>query len=109
MATTFSHSSNGLTLGTSRTLIYGPVTTGTSVVVFSGAFSNVDSTNKAQHTFTLERYDGTNYHSVLTAIPIPYGSASKCPKLVLAAGESLYGTADTTLCVAAALEVMIRS
>lgn len=109
MPTSFAHSPNNLPLGTTLTLIYGPVPSGSTAVVYAGTFTNVDDTSKAQHTVKLVRYDGTNYQVHLNHIPIPYGSTSKCPKLTLLPGESLYGLADTANTVQAALEVMVRS
>lgn len=109
MPTSFSHSPNYLTLNTSLTLIYGPVPSATTVVVYAGTFANVDDTNKAQHNVKLLRYDGTNYQVHMNFVPIPYGGVSKCPKITLLAGESLYGQADTAACIQAAVEVMIRS
>ena len=109
MATSFSHSAQGLVLGTARTLIYGPVPAGQTAVIFSGLFPNIDSATKGMHSIILERYNGTTYQNLFQEIPIPYGSASKCPKVVLTAGETLYGTADAANSVTASVEVMIRS
>jgi hypothetical protein len=106
MAQTFLHSSNGLTVGTSETLLFGPVGTGITAIVFSGTFTNIDSTNKLMHYLTLQKYDGTTYNNELFAIPIPYGSASKCPKIVLNAGESLYATADVAAMIAVSVSVL---
>jgi hypothetical protein len=106
MAQSFKHSTNGLTVGTARTLLYGPVSAGVSAIVFAGTFSNLDDTNKLQHTVTLERYDGTTYNSSLHVVPVPYNSASKCPKIVLSAGESLYGTADAVSVIGVDINVL---
>lgn len=108
MASTFTHSSN-VPLGTSRTLIYGPVISGTTVIVFSGTFANNDTSNKAQHTVTVERSDGSNYFPILVQVPVPWGGSLKSPKLVLGVGESLYGTADTASMIVANLEMLINS
>jgi hypothetical protein len=106
MAQNFKHSTNGLTVGTSRTLIYGPVPAGTTGIVFSGSFPNLDNTNKLMHFLTLEKFDGTTYNSELNSIPVPYGSASKAPKIVLNTGESLYATADTAAMIGVSLSVL---
>lgn len=108
MSTSFQHSANGLVLGNTRTLIYGPVGSGTVGVVFAGTFSNVDDTNQVQHNFKVERFDGVTYQVELNHIPIEYGGSSKCPKITLLAGESLYGTADVASCVAASVHVFVR-
>lgn len=109
MASNFKHSPNGLVLNSTRTLLYGPVTTGVTAIVFSGTFPNLDDTNKIQHTLKLETFDGTSYSTVLNSIPVPYGGASKCPKIVLYAGESLYGTADTASMIGVNIGVLERS
>lgn len=106
MAQNFKHSANGLVLGTSNTLLYGPVATGVTAIVFSGSFPNLDNTNHLQHTFLLQKYDGTTYNIELNNIPIPWGGASKCPKIVLLPGESLYGSCDTASMVGVSLSVL---
>lgn len=109
MSSTFSHTPSGVSIGTSRTLVYGPVPAGTTAIIFSGTLSNIDSVGQAQHTATLESYDSVNYTTHLPAIPIPYGSASEVPKIVLLAGESLYCTADATSSIACRLEILLRT
>lgn len=109
MASNFAHTTSGLTLGSSRTLIYGPVPAATSVIVFSGTFANNDVSNKAQHTVTLEKYDGSLYTQVLTQAPLPWGSSLKCPKIVLNTGDSLYGTADAAAFVVTSLELLVNT
>lgn len=106
MAQNFKHSANGLTVGSSRTLIYGPVATGTTAILFSGTFPNIDSTNHLMHYLTLEKYDGTTYNTELSNIPVPWGSASKAPKIVLYAGESLYATGDVAAMLGVSLSVL---
>lgn len=106
MAQNFKHSANGLTVGNTRTLIYGPVAAGTTAIVFSGTFPNLDTSNHIQHTLTLEKFDGTTYNSELNSIPVPWGSASKAPKIVLYPGESLYATCDTTAMLGVSLSVL---
>lgn len=110
MSSAFKHSPAGLTLGSTRTLLYGPVTTGVTSIVFSGTFTNMDNTNHLMQYLTLETYDGTStYTNVLNQIPVPFGSASKCPKVVLYAGESLYGTSATTAMISASISILERS
>lgn len=106
MAQTFKHSTNGLTVGTSRTLIYGPVPAGTTAIVFSGTFPNLDATNHNMHYLTVEKYDGTTYNTELNSIPVPWGSASKAPKIVLYSGESLYATGDVAAMIGVSLSVL---
>jgi hypothetical protein len=106
MAQTFTHTTNGTLLGTSNTLLFGPTATGVTTIIFAGTFSNLDNTNKLQHTFTLQKYDGTTYNTELNAIPIPYGGSSKCPKIVLLPGESLYASADTASVVSVSLSIL---
>lgn len=109
MASNFNHSTP-LTAGTTRTLAYGPVAAATTVIVFSGTLANIDSTNQAQHWITLESYDGVStYTQHLFQVPLPYGSTSKCPKIVLLAGESLYVTADTAGVVDCRFELLVRT
>lgn len=103
MAQVFKHSSSGLVLGTSNTLVYGPVSTGVTAIIFSGTFANEDVTNQLMHYLTLQTYDGTNYTPLLYKIPIPYGSSSKCPKIVLLPGESLYALAETAAVISASV------
>jgi hypothetical protein len=109
MASTFSHSTPGLVAGNTRTLVYGPVAAGTTVIAFDGTASNVDSVGQAQHWITLESYDGSSYTTHLYQIPIPYGSSSKFPKIVLMPGEYLYATADAASSVAVRLEYLVRT
>jgi hypothetical protein len=109
MSSAFNHSSAGITAGVTRTLAYGPVPSATTVIVFSGTLSNVDNTNQSQHWLTLESFDGANYTQHLNQVPIPWGSTSKVPKLVLMAGESLYITADAASSVMCRFEVLVRT
>lgn len=110
MASTFNHTSPGLVAGTTRTLVYGPVSSGTTVIVFSGTLSNIDTSGGNQHWVTLESYDGSStYTPHLTQIPINFGSSSKCPKLVLLPGESLYATADAANAIGVRLELLVRT
>lgn len=106
MSQTFSHSSNGLLVGTSNTLLLGPTAAGVTTIIFAGTFSNLDDTNKLQHTLILQKYDGTTYNKELNAIPVPYGSASKCPKIVLLPGESLYASTDTANMISVSLSIL---
>lgn len=108
MATTFNHSA-GVVAGTSRTQLIGPVATGETVVVFAGTFSNKDTVSKAQHTITLETLDDGTYTPHFTQVPIPFGASSKCPKLVLSAGESLWVTSDTSTGVVCRVEYITRT
>lgn len=107
MATTFNHSAP-VSAGTTRTLLYGPVSSGTTALAFSGTLANVDDTNKTDHWVTVERYDGTStYTAVLNEIPVKFGATSECPKMALVAGESVYVTADAVNVILCALEVVI--
>ena len=104
----FNHSSEALFAGTSQTLLYGPVPSGTTVIVFSGAFANTDTTNQVNHWVTLIRDNGSGVQSqLLTEIPIPFGGTSMCPKIVLLPGEELYVLADTASVVACTVEVVL--
>jgi hypothetical protein len=110
MASTFNHSTPGLTAGVTRTLAYGPVAAGTTVIVFDGTATNVDTAGQGQHWVTLESYDGTStYTPHLTQIPLPFGSSSRLPKITLLPGESLYVTADAASSVALRLELLVRT
>jgi len=110
MATQFNHSPPSITAGTSRTLLYGPVGVGTTVVVFSGTFANIDDASRGTHWITLESVDSSgNYTEKLYQVPIPFGSSSMCPKMVLLPGESLYVTADQNDAVSCSVEVLILS
>lgn len=109
MATSsFTHTS-GITAGITRTLAYGPVPANTTVIVFSGTLANVDSLNQTTHLITVESYNGTTYTPHLKDIPVPYGSTSKCPKVVLNTGDSLYVTADATSSVTCRFELLVRA
>jgi hypothetical protein len=110
MSSTFSHSTPGLVAGTSRTLVYGPVAAGTTVIVFDGTATNIDSTNTAQHWVTVESFDGAStYTPHIFQVPIPFGSSSKIPKITLLPGEYLYVTADLASSVALRLEYLLRT
>lgn len=106
MAQNFKHSTNGIVLGTSNTLIYGPVAAGVTAIVFSGSFPNLDDVNKLQHALTVQKYNGTTFNKELNAVPVPYGSASKCPKIVLLPGESLYASCDVASMIGVSLSVL---
>jgi hypothetical protein len=94
---------------TSRTALYGPVATGTTAIVFSGTFSNIDATNGADHTLTLEVFTNASvYVPRLFRVPIPYGGSSKCPKIVLLPGESLVVTSDVNSVIQASIDVLER-
>jgi hypothetical protein len=104
MAQVFKHSPAATVLATSNTLVYGPVATGVTAILFAGTFANLDNTNQLMHYLTLQTYDGvSNYTTLLNKIPVPYGSSSKCPKIVLLAGESLYASADTASMISASV------
>lgn len=86
-----------------------PVASGQTVVVFSGALSNIDDVGQSQHFATLETYDGSNYAKIFNKIPIPYGSTSKVPRIVLLTGESLWITGDVASMIACRVEYLIRT
>jgi len=110
MTSAFNHSTPGLVAGTTRTLVYGPVSAGTTIIVFDGTISNVDVANMTQHWFTLESYDGVSvYTTHLFEIPVPFGSSSRLPKITLLPGESLYITADAAASMATRLEYLVRT
>jgi hypothetical protein len=95
---------------TTRTALYGPVAVGTTAIVFGGTFANIDSTNKIQHTLTLEIKNAANaYVTRLPAIPIEYGGASKCPKTVLLPGEYLYVSSDTNGVIQSVVDILERT
>ena len=98
-------------INNSRTLLYGPVAASTTAIVFAGVFSNIDTTNKSQHKLTLEirLSDETTYFKQFQDIPIEYGGSSKCPKIALATGESVYGTADANSSISASLNILERT
>jgi hypothetical protein len=96
--------------GVTRTALYGPVPVGTTAVVFSGTFSNLDSNTSSDHAITLEVLNqASSYIPRLYKVPIPFGGTSKCPKTVLLAGEYLYVTADSAGSVQAVVDVLERS
>lgn len=96
--------------GTTRTQLYGPVGAGVTSIVFAGTFSNIDSTNKSDHVFTLEIFNAASvYIPVLKEVPVPYGGSSECPKIVLLPGESLYVTAAEATAIQASVNVLERS
>lgn len=95
MAYAFKHSPDSILATTTLSLLYGPTASNTTDIVFSGTMSNVDDTNQLQHNITLKLYNGTTFtQTYLNKVPVPYGSSSKVPKIVMAAGESLYVQAD---------------
>lgn len=96
--------------GTVRTALYGPVAAGVQAIVFAGTFANLDSTNKSDHKITLEVRNASSAYVVnLQEVPIPYGGSSKCPKIVLLAGESLYVTSDAANAIQATINILERS
>jgi hypothetical protein len=104
MTSTFKHSPPNILLGTTNTLLYGPVASGVTSIIFAGTFANMDNTNHLMHYTTLQTYDGvSSYTTVLNQIPVPFGSASKCPKIVLYVGESLYASCDTAAMISASV------
>lgn len=109
MPSSFNHTPAGLTAGATRTVVYGPVPAGTSVIVFSGTCANVDTVGKAQHDITLESYNGATYTTHFSQLPIPYGATTKVPKIVMLPGESLYVTADAAGVVACRFELLVRT
>jgi hypothetical protein len=109
MAYSFNHSPDGFIATTSLTLLYGPTVQGNQDIIFSGTFSNIDDTNEVQHNVTLKRYNGTVYTTVLNNIPVPYGGSSKCPKIVLLPGESLYVSSDATGSIECSLNILSLS
>ena len=96
---------------TTRTLIYGPVAGGTTVILFAGTFSNVDTTNKSLHKMTLEKRlsDNVTYIKLFTDVPIEYGGSSKAPKIILKTGQSLYFNADANSVIQASINVLERT
>ncbi|HXP49361.1 MAG TPA: hypothetical protein VN922_05380 [Bacteroidia bacterium] len=109
MAYSFNHSTDGFIATQSLTLLYGPTAAGKQDIVFSGTFSNIDDTNQVQHNVTLKRYNGTVYTTVLNNIPVPYGGSSKCPKIVLLPGESLYVSSEVTGAIECSLNILSLS
>lgn len=109
MAYSFNHSTDGFIATTSLTLLYGPTVSGKQDIIFSGTFANIDDVNQVQHNVTLKRYNGTVYTTVLNDIPVPYGGTSKCPKIVLLAGESLYVSSDAGGAIECSLNVLSLS
>ena len=109
MAITFFHSPSALYANTSRTLIYGPVPSGKTALIFAGTITNDDRIGKSPHTATLECRDNNNYYTpLLTDIKIPYGNTSKVPKKVLLTGESIYASADSAGVIAVSLEILLQ-
>lgn len=95
MAYSFSHSPNSVIATTTLSLLYGPTAANTTDIVFSGTMSNIDDANKLQHNITLKLYNGSVYtQTYLNEVPVPYGSSSKVPKIVMSPGESLWVQAD---------------
>lgn len=109
MPSVFDRSTPGLLVGTNRTLLYGPVQPGTTVVVFAGTFANVDTVGQGEQYITLETLNGATYTQLLYQVPLKFGSSSKCPTIVMLPGESLYGTASAANSVAAQLNFLIRT
>lgn len=107
---TFNHSTPAINAGTSQTVLYGPVTAGSTVIVFAGTFSNIDTTSQSNHWVTLVKDNGSGVQTpVLTQIPIPFGGTSMCPKMVLLAGEILYVQADAANAVSCSVEIVSLS
>ena len=109
MAISFSHTPAAVYASTARTLLYGPVPAGKTVIVFAGTLANNDVTNKQSHWVTLEVKDNANnYTALLTQLPLKFGSTSKVPKKVLLPGESIYVSSDANNAVQCSLELMIQ-
>jgi hypothetical protein len=95
MAYAFSHSPPSIIATTTLSQLYGPTAANTTDIIFSGTMANIDDANELQHNITLMLYNGTTYTQVyMNNIPIPFGSSSKVPKIVMAPGESLWVQAD---------------
>lgn len=110
MAYSFSHSPDSVIASTTLSLLYGPTAANTTDIVFSGTMANIDDTNQLQHNITLKLYNGTTYtQTYLNKVPIPYGSSSKVPKIVMAPGESLWVQADTNGSVECNLNILTLS
>lgn len=108
--TTSNFNRKELVLTSTRSLLYGPVATGMTSIIFSGTFSNIDSTLQQDHYLTLEVQNASLvYMARLHKVPIPYGGTSKCPKTVLLPGESLYVTADLPNVVTAMVDILERT
>lgn len=94
---------------TTRTLVY-TCPASTQSVVFSGTVANVDDTNMADHTITLEvQKVDLSYVNNLNQVPIPYGSSLTLPKIALTAGEKLYFKADTVSTLVARLSIVEKT
>lgn len=92
-----------------RTLLY-TCPGSTQAVVFSGTISNVDDTNMADHSITVEvQKVDTSYVIALNNIPIPYGSSLSIPKIALATGEKLYLKADAASGLVARLSLVEKT
>lgn len=92
-----------------RTLLY-TCPAATQSVVFSGTVANVDDTNMADHTITIEvQKVDTSYVNTINAVPIPYGSSLSLPKIALAAGEKLYFKADAASSLVARLSIVEKT
>lgn len=94
------------TILATRTLIYTcPALT--QSVVFSGTVSNVDTTNLATHSVTIEvQKVDTSYVPIVTDVIIEYGNSLTLPKIALATGEKLYLKADTASMLVARLSIV---
>lgn len=93
----------------SRTLLYGPVPEGSTAIIFSGTFSNMDSTVKGEHLITLEiKNSNLQYIAMFKDVPVPYGGTSKCPKTVLLPGEYLYVSTDANNMIQAKVDILER-
>jgi hypothetical protein len=97
MAYAFSHSPASVIATTTLSLLYGPTAANTTDIIFSGTAANIDDANELQHNITLKLFNGTTYtQTYMNNIPVPFGSSSKVPKIVMAPGESLWIMADTS-------------
>lgn len=108
MSTTFKRVT--ATANTTRTLVY-TVPASTTAIIFSGMIFNVDSTNKADHSVTVEiQKTDSSYEPMYPAdLMVAYGGAPKLPKRVLSAGEKIYVTADAANSIVLSLDLVERS
>lgn len=84
-----------LPLTNARTLMF-TATADKQTIVVTGTVSNVDTTNKATHFVTIEVRTGVDYRVVVKDAPVPYGGSLELPKIVLAAGDMFYMTAEAS-------------
>lgn len=96
-------------IGATRTLLY-TVPAATQSVLFAGTVANIDNTNLADHTVTIEvQKVDTSFVTVANKVPITFGGSLSLPKIALIAGEKIHLTADVVSVLVARASIVEKT